>query len=427
MKPIWVRVLTAAMALATAALLLTPQVAAVADLPERLIMRAGGVEALPSSSVLSATIADSQNGVAALASNKTDGGLELKAGGRGETQLTYRLLGLVPVRTVSVSVEPEKRLIPGGQSVGVAIDTAGVMVVGASDLGNTPSPARVAGIKSGDIIRNIDGKPVSDAESLSSQITSGETVTLDIVRSGKAEARRITPALDERDGCWRLGVWVRDSTAGVGTLTFYDPQTGGYGALGHAITDSDTRVSMPVGQGGLYSNRVVDVTPSKRGQPGELTGDFVFDARSIGTVELNTEQGIFGRLDDGEIGGGLYPSGLPAASLREIHEGAATLLTTVDGSGVREYACEIERINDRAQGARTMVVRVTDPALLEKTGGIVQGMSGSPILQDGMLIGAVTHVMVNDPTTGYGISIEEMLASEARMEESHTSGPQMAA
>jgi len=279
--------------------------------------------------------------------------------------------------------------------------------VGASDLSGTPSPARVAGIRSGDIIQGVNGVGVDSAAALSAAIGSGDPVRLDILRRGEARSCVVRPALDARDGSWRLGAWVRDSTAGVGTLTFVDPATGIFGALGHAITDADTGVVMPVGAGELYSNSVVGVSPSRSGAPGELTGDFVSTANAVGTVALNAEEGIYGRYDAAPEGP--YPDGLPAAERSALHPGPASLLTTLDGREIGEYACEIVRVNDGGAGPRAMVVRVTDPRLLGRAGGIVQGMSGSPILQDGALAGALTHVMVNDPAMGYGISIQDML------------------
>lgn len=394
------------LALSMAALMLMPGISTVAALPGAIVMRSGGRLELPATALMRASLAGDAADMAF-----TGGGVRLTAGDVGTARLTYSLLGMLPVRTVNVSVEPEVRLIPGGQSVGIAIDTAGVIVVGASDLGATPSPARAAGIKAGDIIQSVDGAAIDSADALSEHLSDGNAVTLGLIRDGAASTCVVVPALDERDGCWRLGAWVRDSTAGVGTLTFIDPETGAYGALGHAITDADTSVTLPVGTGELYANQVVDVTPSVHGRPGELTGDFIFSPNAVGTVELNTPRGIFGTAE--AAGEGLYPEGLPAARQGEAHPGAATLLTTIDEGGVREYACEIVRLNERGGDARSLVLRITDLALLERTGGIVQGMSGSPILQDGRLIGAVTHVMINDPAMGYGIGIERML-EEAR-------------
>ena len=407
------RRLAGALAAAMALLMLSPQLGALSRLPDEMVLGAGTVMEIPVAAAVRADATGENGALASVESASDDGGglLKLTAGSAGEGELTFRLLGLVPLRTVKLSVRPEKRLVPGGQSVGVALNTGGVVVVGNSDLGRTPSPARLAGLRSGDVIQSVNGSAVSGAKQLSASLSGGDPARLRVLRDGKVLECDVTPAKDERDGAYRLGAWVRDSTTGVGTLTYYDPEDGGFGALGHAITDIDTGVLMPVGEGEIYDNRVVDVTPSREGAPGELTGDFLGERKALGDVTVNCEYGIYGHAE-GPVEGGLYPEGLPVAGRGQIHTGAASLLTTVDGDGVGEYACEIVRLSDSAHpGSRAMVVRVTDPALLEKTGGIVQGMSGSPLIQDGRIIGAVTHVMVNDPAMGYGICIESMLNS----------------
>ena len=402
------RRLACLLAAATAALALSPQLGALAGLPDEMVLGAGTVTRVPVSAAVRAGI-DAETGDGLYADYEGEGGLTIRAVREGESELTFRLLGLVPVKTVKVSVRPERVLIPGGQSVGVAMNTRGVVVVGNSDLGATPSPARLAGLKSGDVIRSVDGEAVTSARQLSLCLADGAPARLELERGGRTVECDVTPAQDSRDGKYRLGAWVRDSTAGVGTLTFYDPMTGGYGALGHAITDVDTGVVMPVGDGELFANRVVAVKPSREGEPGELTGDFFAAPVSMGSVTRNSEFGIFGEANQ-PVDSAIYRDGLPVAARSQVHPGPATLLTTVDGSGVQEYECEIVRLNDSAaQSARSMVVRITDAELLEKTGGIVQGMSGSPLIQDGRIIGAVTHVMVNDPAMGYGIGIEAML------------------
>lgn len=394
---------------AAATLSLTPGVSKVAALPQSIVMHAGSAVELPVSTLMRAEIPEN----CGIQTEGDDNALTLMAVGEGKTTLSYALLGILPIKTVNVSVEPERRLIPSGQSVGIAIDTEGVIVVGASDLGSTPSPAREAGIRSGDIIQKVNGKPIHSAEALSECIGDGEELTLNLMRGDETITCSVVPVRDGRDGRWRLGAWVRDSTAGVGTMTFVDPETGVYGALGHAITDVDTSIVIPVGAGELYENNVVDVVPSKQGKPGELTGDFVFHAKGIGTVEHNSECGIYGHYNMAKQGSH-YSEGLPVAQRNEIHTGSATLLTTVDEGGTAEYDCEIVRFDDDRH-TRSMVVRITDPELLEKTGGIVQGMSGSPILQDGRIIGAITHVMINDPTRGYAISIVDMFSEASKM------------
>ena len=405
------RRLSAALAAALMALMLSPQIGTLSRLPDRMVLDAGSVTVIPVSAAVRAETSCEGGAIAQVETEpgSAGGALRLTAGDDGEGELTFRLLGLVPLRTVKLSVQPQRRLVPGGQSVGVAMRTGGVVVVGNSDLGKVASPARLAGLKSGDVIQSVDGAAVTGAEQLSEALADGGTARLSVLRDGGVVECDVTPALDDRDGRYRLGAWVRDSTAGVGTLTFYDPQTGRFGALGHAITDVDTGVLMPVGEGGIYRNRVVSVTPSREGSPGELTGDFLGETEALGTVELNTEYGIFGRAE-APLEGGLYAEGLPVATREQVHTGAATLLTTVDGGAAREYDCEIVRLSGANESAaRAMVIRVTDPELLAVTGGIVQGMSGSPLIQDGRIIGAVTHVMVNDPAMGYGIMVQTML------------------
>jgi len=236
-------------------------------------------------------------------------------------------------------------------------------------------------------------------------------VTLLVERAGERAEVEIMPAIDPRDKVYRLGIWVRDSTAGIGTLTFYDPDTGFFGALGHAITDVDTGIVLPVGYGGIYQSSVVDVNKGKRGEPGELLGQF-FDADTqIGEIEKNTDFGVFGTTDL-PLENALYPAGLPIGTRADIHIGEAEILTTLVDGEIHAYDCEILKLNDQdTANTRSMVLQITDPELLESTGGIVQGMSGSPIIQDGRIVGAVTHVFVNDPTQGYGVYIEWMLGA----------------
>ena len=214
-------------------------------LPDTLVLRRGGRTALPASVMMAARVEATDGGTSVCLNE--DG--ELEGRSVGEARLTYRLLGVVPVKTIGVSVKPERRLIPGGQSVGVAIDTAGVIVVGASDLGSTPSPARLAGLKAGDVIRSVNGSKVNGAKALSAALDSGDTVRVDYEREGRAMSCSLTPALDVRDGSWRLGAWVRDSTAGIGTLTFIDPDTGEglpEGSEGELVFTSITKRAFPL-------------------------------------------------------------------------------------------------------------------------------------------------------------------------------------
>ena len=297
-------------------------------------------------------------------------------------------------------------LIPGGQAVGVAIRTKGVVVVGLSD-----GAGLQAGLRAGDILLSVNGRPLESADILTETVEAaqGQPLSIVLTRNGREQTVLAAPAFDESSQRYRLGVWVRDSTAGVGTLTFYDPASGAYGALGHAIIDTDTGLTLPVLEGRLMQAEVVGVRRGERGMPGELKGSFLREQVRLGTVESNGEKGIYGHTDKG-VHNTLYPDGLPVGAKGEVHTGAATILSTINGSEMVEYTVEITQVT-RASEQKSMVIRVTDERLIAQTGGIVQGMSGSPIIQDGKIIGAVTHVFVNDPTKGYGIFIENMLSA----------------
>lgn len=304
-----------------------------------------------------------------------------------------------------------RTLVPGGQSIGVAVETEGLVVIGASDIGTTPSPARLAGLKPGDIITAVDGKRVSGVEELLSMLQ-GKSIKLSYTRDGEARTVTLTPVKDASDGKYKLGVWVRDSTAGIGTLTFYDPETGRYGALGHAVTDTDAGIVLPIEGGAIYENSIVDVKRGEEGTPGEIIGQF-YDGGYLGTIDKNTEFGIFGDAADG-MTNALYPDGIETADPDDVRTGRAKILTTVGDDGLTAYDAEIVRVENQDEPAtRSFTIRVTDRRLLDRTGGIVQGMSGSPVIQDGKLVGAVTHVYVNDPTMGYGVYIDWMLENEA--------------
>ena len=313
-----------------------------------------------------------------------------------------RLLGL----SQSAPSHAGRVIMPGGAAVGVAISTQGVLVVGMGE-----GAGMQAGLRAGDLLLSVNGIPLSDATVLTDAVTAaeGQPLSLLIDREGRERTVMVTPRFDQSAGSWRLGLWVRDSTAGVGTLTYYDPQNGAYGALGHAITDTDTGSILPVRQGGLMQAEIVDVRKGQRGTPGELRGSFLREQVRLGNVKKNNVFGIFGALD-ASWQNPLYPEGLPVGDRDQVHTGAASILSTVSGGEVREYTVEITQvIRQNAPAPKSMILRVTDERLLSATGGIVQGMSGSPILQDGQIVGAVTHVFVSDPTQGYGVYIDWML------------------
>ena len=331
--------------------------------------------------------------------------------GASTGEMVWSFLGL-PLKKVKVEVAEDKRLIPGGQALGVAMRTDGVLIVGVSEAAEGISPARAAGLMAGDVIRSVDGQAISTAEELTAALTKAgpEQIPIAYQRAGEDRTALLTPHKDPETGAVRLGAWVRDSTAGVGTLSFYDPDTGRYAALGHAITDGDTGSVLTVSEGKILSASIVAVQKGQKGAPGELKGSFLRDGQVLGDIRRNSILGIYGAMDVSVVNP-LYPDGLPIGLRSGVHTGPATILSTVDGQGIQEYAIEITRVNQQSAPApKSMVIRVTDERLLSTTGGIVQGMSGSPILQDGRIIGAVTHVFVSDPTQGYGLYVDWMLA-----------------
>jgi len=394
----------------TALLLTSEPVQEFSSLPDSLRLTRGSSASFALPSLLEADVTGDAAALSSTDQALSDSLLELSARKEGDASLTVSLMGMLPLKTIPVTVTEEHILIPGGMPVGVAIRTQGVLVVGASDLGGAEkSPAREAGLQPGDFICEADGIPVTDAAHLSSLISSGDPVILTIRRDDRIFSLPLTPAADPRDGVYRLGAWVRDSTAGVGTLSFYDPDTHRFGALGHAVTDIDTGLVLDVQNGEIVKSSIVEIHKGEIGEPGELVGQFGSASEPMGEIDINGGCGIYGDAYL-PISNPLYPDGLPIASRDEIRVGSAQLLTTLDSNSLQAYDCEITKIARQSSSLqRSMMISITDEELLAKTGGIVQGMSGSPIIQDGKLVGAVTHVLVNDPTRGYGIFIENML------------------
>ncbi len=388
----------------------SPMQQALRTLPDTLALTQGQVRTLNLGPQLQLT--PQQGNLAVSASeDETLGQVALVSETAGTSELMLSLMGILPLKKVEVQVSPEKRLIPGGSAIGVAMRTDGVLVVGTSDLSEATSPAAQCGIRPGDVLRKVDGVEISSAQQLTELIAQlGEKpLPVEYAREGAVFTTTMTPRLDSSTGTVRMGAWVRDSTAGVGTLSFYDPETGAYAALGHAITDGDTGQVLTVSQGQILQADVVAVQRGQKGAPGELKGSFLMDPVKLGDIRKNSILGIYGTMEAAPTSP-LYPNGLPIGLRSGVHEGAATILSSVDGTGVQEFAIEITRVNQQSTPApKSMVIKVTDQRLLDATGGIVQGMSGSPIIQDGRIIGAVTHVFVSDPTQGYGLYVDWML------------------
>ena len=388
----------------------SPMQQALRTLPDSITLTQGQVSVLALGG-LTASASDSLTVTASQDETLAQvGAVTVLAQSPGKGELLLSLFG-IPLRRVEVEVSPDKRLIPGGQALGVAMRTEGVLIVGLSDTAQGVCPARDGGLQAGDVILAVGGEAVADTEALTQLVNAagGQPLAIAFSRDGQAHTTTLTPHVDAATGAVRIGAWVRDSTAGVGTLSFYDPDTGRYAALGHAITDGDTGAVLSVGEGQVLRASIVAVQRGQSGAPGELKGSFLREKETLGDIRRNTILGIYGTMDE-PAENPLYPDGLPIGLRDTVHTGAATILATVDGGGIAEYAVEIVRVNPQSSPApKSMVIRVTDERLLEKTGGIVQGMSGSPIIQDGKIIGAVTHVFVGDPTQGYGLYVDWML------------------
>ena len=302
-------------------------------------------------------------------------------------------------------------LIPIGHTVGIQMSAEGVLVVRLDDVQTAQGaacPARDAGVREGDLIVGVGGAEIDANDDLQKQValSAGQPIELTLQSGDSTRTVTVTPC-EDTEGAYRIGVLARDGMAGIGTLTYVDPETGEYGSLGHGICDSETGVLLPLKDGALIRSSVSSVQRGEAGEPGALQGEFSADG-TVGTVEDNTDSGIFGTLTDASVYDSL--EAVPIATADEIHTGEAEILSNIEGDTVQRYSVQIAKVypEDDEYG-RGMLLHVTDEGLIEKTGGIVQGMSGSPILQDGKLIGAVTHVLVNDPTQGYGICIERML------------------
>ncbi len=294
-------------------------------------------------------------------------------------------------------------LVPGGQLIGLQLQDNTVTVVAFEEK---LSPAKAAGLQAGDRILQVDNKPVRSVEDIRSALARSDgQVDISVLRGKKTKAFCVCPTATQ-DGP-KLGVYLKQGTSGVGTVTYYDPEDGSFAALGHGVNTPNGNL-LQMTEGTVYPAEVSSVKKGAIGTPGQLVGT-ITDLQACGKLSKNTNQGVFGSvatLSSAEP--------LPVARPEEVRTGKATIRSTVEGDALKEYSVEILKIYPNPDArTRNMLLKVTDPTLLTTTGGIVQGMSGSPIIQDGKLVGAVTHVLVNDPTTGYGIFIENMLDAAA--------------
>ncbi len=345
-----------------------------------------------------------------------------------ETGLTVQQIADVPSveNTFSVTCtnteSQGKELLVCGKQIGIAMLSKGVLVTGISQIvaqdGQKVCPAAQADVRPGDILLEFDGVRIENGEHLTTMAaqSSGKVCRMRILRGETFYNVDITPAYDTAAEQYKLGISVRDSTSGIGTLTFVDPSNGTFASLGHGITEGETGVLLPAGEGYIFKTEITDIVKGLSGKPGELKGSFTCQ-NPIGTISKNTNFGLYGKVNNNDITESMTL--MPVATRDEITLGSASILCCLDGQEAQLYDINIKRINNQSEPeSKSMVIEVCDETLIEKTGGIVQGMSGSPIIQNGKIIGAVTHVMINSPTKGYGIFIDWMLQeSEAVMAE----------
>lgn len=329
----------------------------------------------------------------------------------GEYQVPVRLFGVVPVKNVDVKVIQKMKIAPSGEPIGIYVETNGLLVLDTAEIEGRDGLFYAPGenvLKAGDYILKWNNQPVATIRDLDRQIqkTKDKKVSV-LIRRNKEQIKVAMRPVLAMDKTYKIGTWVREDTQGIGTLT-YVTQDGKFGTLGHGITDVDTGTLLNLQGGELFQTRILDVIRGTKGEPGELQGYInMIATNEIGKISRNTDVGVFGEMEDGRISE--YTSEyVPVGMKQDIKKGKADIYVNLEGKA-KKYEIQIESININSTDNKSMEIHVTDPELLGLTGGIVQGMSGSPILQDGKIIGAVTHVLVDDPTRGYGVFIETML------------------
>lgn len=319
-------------------------------------------------------------------------------------------MSVIPIKKVSVQKIDDVYVMPGGDPFGVKLFTKGVIIVGISDVKTSEgvfNPAKQAGLQKGDIILTVNKREVSSNEELIKLVedSKGAELTAEVIRNGIKYEAKLFPARGD-DGTYKLGIWVRDSSAGIGTVTFWDEKTHLFGGLGHGICDIDTGELLPLSHGDLIKVKINDISKGIKGNPGELKAYFI-ECEPIGKLIQNTYSGIYGKYSQALS----TKEHVKIAMKQQVKEGKAQILTTVSGTTPEAYDIDIIHLNYNEElASKNMVIKITDEKLLSQTGGIIQGMSGSPILQNGMLVGAITHVFVNDPQKGYAIFAENMIS-----------------
>lgn len=413
------KIFTFCLGLLILALVLAPGVHALMLIPAEVTQFEGEEHPLDFALPWGIKISDN-NGILQLA-DEVGGGFVLRADKSGNYNFSFNLLGIIPLKRMQVNVIPPIRLTPSGHSIGVKLSDQGVIIAGLDSI-NTNSgevaPARDSGFQVGDILVSVNGIKLSSLEHaanvLEAESQSGVEMQCEILRNGESHILSVVPVYDPNAKKNRLGLLLRDTAAGVGTMTFYHQETGIYGALGHMITDETGNNAVNLSSGSIVDANIISIQPGQRGKPGEKKGTFT-DNPPLGEIKSNTELGIFGRLTRSPE---VEFQSLPLGFKHQVKTGEAEILTVVEGSKIERFKIEIEKVFIQNRPAsKGMVIRITDPRLLSISGGIVQGMSGSPIIQDGKIIGAVTHVFINEPNRGYGCFAEWMVMESGLLEE----------
>lgn len=332
---------------------------------------------------------------------------------KNDELIQYKLFNMIDILNLKVNVIEDDRYYVGGSTLGFSLKSKGVILVGGNFIitkDGIEKPFLDSDLQSGDIILSINDTPIGGVEDIAEVLdkTEGEILTLSVKRNGNIFPVTIKPALDVQTGTYKLGLWVKEDAMGIGTLTFVNATTGRFGALGHCINDMESNDTLDVSGGNVYESRVLGVKPGGYGKAGELVGTFNRN-NSIGTVDKNCNYGVYGYIDDVED----YVVGMQEVEIGgrlSVVPGKAQILSCIDGKTIEAFDIDIVKTNFQSSNEeKSMIIRVTDKDLISRTGGIVQGMSGSPIIQNGKLVGAVTHVFVNDATKGFGIYIDWMI------------------
>ncbi len=334
----------------------------------------------------------------------------------GRLDYKLNLFGSIPLKNISVNVIPKTSVVPLGNAIGLKLYTNGVLVVGMSEI-EGKKPYENSGIEEGDMIVNIGEKAITCTADLVETVNNskGKQLQIEYVREGEKKQTSMIP-VETAQKEYKLGLWVRDAAAGVGTVSFYDPQTKSFAALGHGILDIDTNQLLEIAKGDFVTTKIMSITKGTKGNPGKIQGS-IENQMNIGQIDKNTEFGIYGKLNNTTVLNINIQDAMEVATRDEIQTGPAKIICTLENNQKKEYSVEVEKIyKNNNQNNKSMLIKVTDKELIEKTGGIIQGMSGSPIIQNGKVIGALTHVLVNNPEMGYGVFADLMIKQMREVE-----------